>query len=838
MLYRGTFSDVNSNIYKVEIRTGSSTELYPITLASTSPVLIEGSSEGLFSAIKSRSCSINILCTEYIPDLYEPSSRGTRVRISTGGVDVVGDTLFYGYLTPVQYDQTYSNTMDVITLEAVDAISTSKDYKFSNDGTYKSMLQLFYNILSTTGYTGWFYAPETYSKVNNYNIMVSNDTFSILNYLSVSSANFIEDNEEQTPLSEYEVLEECLKYLGFSLVPSGDDVYLVDYKALVSNNVINYRKYKLNPNSPTISENTVVQAQIISLNPIQINLSNEAAGVPNISIDDIYNKIEISDNLYPIEDLVPDVLDNNNHISVTDEIQRLSGISGVNVSQWTNTETKTFLWWETDRKTTITGYDYQTLCKMNPSTGWKHFYYDTQASPRNRKDYELDDYYNPAVSAKSIYTNGIINKYVNTHCCLIQHYAHRKNEGKNNLPSSIDWSDVLTFFINNDTTPNFSIYDVDGFELPVLEYTTPESINFTPATGTSWLTIKGDLYYQYNGAKEDKKKLSIITGVGSSVSSDKLMYTTAPVDKSVDISAMNYINLYRKSSSDEYGTGYRMWKFKLKVGDKYWNGEEWTKIESTFYINYNNNPDGSNDEVVPAFAWASTVNNKNFKDKVGVDGYCIPITPADSVSGKLTLTIYTPSLISPDVIDLFRQFNGTISGSIPWSLLPPVIYAKDFEFGYVYTDSSVWYNAHDDEDKSDKVYIGNIDDNYVKDFDRIEFKVNTALSEKPISRSFVLRSENPDPTREWENLEMKEYVSTIRHINRDSAKTQEYNIIDNYLDHHSERKVIYECNLHNYYSPISIFDYSQYLDIDSALVVDTQSYDVANDNNRIKLIQF
>lgn len=817
MRYIGEFSDINGKVYTVEIRSGNDySTTIELLLATDSPVVISGVSDGLFSPIKSRSCSISIYSQEYYLDLYEPTSRGTRVKVWEGGKLNPVKVIFFGYLTPCSYDQTYSYG-DVITLEAIDAVSSCKDFKWVNDGTYKKCSQILLDILQTAGYTN-IWESCAYYMINDYNIGNQNP---LSGYLKLSSANFIEDDQEQTPLKEYEVLEQILQYIGYSLVPFGEDVYLIDYKSLASrNSMYFYNIYNTSKSQKTISE-------------ISIDLTNEAGGTPNISIDDIYNKISISDNLYQIEDIIPDMFDDINHISITDEIQRKDGVSGVNVTQWTNVETKNFLWWETDRKTTITGYDYQTICRLKPSTGWTHRYYLANTTPQNRADYEIevvdgDEYYDENTMNYSMYTQSIINKYINTQGCLIQHYAHRKNEGKNNLPASIDWTDILTFFINNDTTPNYSLYYVSGFELPVLEYQTSEAINFTPSTGTSWLTIKGDLYYQYNGAKQDKKTLSIVTGVSQgSKNTDPLIYTTAPVDKSVDINEMIYCGLNRKPSDEHYGEGYRMWKFKLQVGDKYWNGEQWTSIESTFYINYNNNPDGETDENIPSFSWCGTVNSHNFKDKVGVDGWCIPIYPSDNISGRLKLTIYTPCLISPDVLEQFKNIYQELFNSIPWYTLPPVIYCKDFEFGYVYTDSSVWYSNHDDEDKNDKVYTGWIDENYVNEFSDLEFKVNSAIPEKPISKSYVTVDLPSD----------KGYLKTLRHIVRNDAKTQEYNIIDNYLDHYSERKVIYECNLHGYFNPYDVFEYDG-LDIDSRLVIDTQSWDIRQNNNRIKLIQF
>ena len=98
-----------------------------------------------------------------------------------------------------------------------------------------------------------------------------------------------------------------------------------------------------------------------------------AGGESKIDIDDIYNKIEISDNLYEIEDICTDIFDDANHISVMDEIG-----GSVDGSQWVKTETKYFLWWVTSQTQDITGYDYQTICRLNSDSGWRHRYFIDQ----------------------------------------------------------------------------------------------------------------------------------------------------------------------------------------------------------------------------------------------------------------------------------------------------------------------------------------------------------------------------------------------------------------------------------------------------------------------------
>lgn len=792
MTFYGQFADVKDKKYYIEINTPSGSQEIDFQCGNT-PAVMTVSSGQIFSPIKSRSLTVEMFTLQYYFDLYEPSARGTTVKL----YDEDNRVYFRGFLTPLSFDQNWTYA-DTIELEAVDGISTAKDFKWTDNGQYNSFLDILISILGPCNYRGVLYIPDTY-KADSGQI-----NGRLCEYLRASSTNFIDDNEEHTPWTQYEVVEEICQFMGWSLCPDGDDIYLVDYRA-ENAGATTYSKYD-------IQTGNYLGTYTSPSTPTPITLQLQAPGSATIEIDDIYNKIEISDNLYEIKDLTSDIFDDGMHISITDE----KGL-GVDGSKWTNTETKKFLWWTTSQTTTITGYDYQTICRLNPSSGWTHRFY------RKSDLQELDNtngtgYYD--ADSNSIYTVGKINKYCNTLGCLIQHYAHRKEEGKNNLPSSIDWTDILTFFIADDTTPNFNVLNVDKFELPVLEYTTGESIVWKPSSGTSWITIAGDLYYQWNGTKYGDKNRSTL----NIVNKEAKFYSTSPVDKSVDIDECKYLGLYRNKNHSMYGLGFSMWKMKLQIGDKYWNGTNWTSTESTFYIKYNNNPDGDKDEYVSGYAWMDTVNNTNFKDKVGVDAYCIPIAATDGnapVTGSLKLTIYVPSIIPPELLEVFRQWYSDSYIDVNWTNIPPVIYCKDFELGYVYTDTSVWWNNHDDDNTEDKVYIGYINDDYVKTKDDIEFKLNTSLPEKPISRSFV-----STPTA---------YLKNMKHSTSGEYKVQEYNIVDLYLDHYSDRKVIYNQNVHGLFTPNSKFSKSQF---DGVLMIDSQSYNFRDNNNTVKFIAY
>lgn len=824
--YRGQFKNINEQTYTVTIEShipnpNQNTPYIELTFGE-SPCVITTDSDGIFSPIKSRSCTIELMTDSWLFDLYSPTAKGCVVTITKGL-----NTVFYGYLTPNSYDQSYTY-IDNISLEAVDAVSVLKEFKYSTVSTiptYQKVIDIIIRLLQEAGYSGMLYIPNSYTGYNG------SSNSGTINNIYVSEANFFDDDDEHTPWSQYEVLEELMRFLGWSLCPYGEDVYCVDYRMVKNSDNISYSSYEIETGERANAS--------LSLSSIQvINKESYAAGEPSLSIDEVYNKIEISDNLYEIEDIAPDIFDDDNHISANEEIPFY-----LDSRKWVTTTTKSHWFRPDEKETEITGYTYQTICRVNPKTNWKHHFYRMSSITNSTTPVEVinqdgKNYYDGDIGSDYIVTP--INKYCNTHGCLIQHFAYRKNEG-NILPTSLDWEDFLTFFVLNDkvnTNGSMNYQLLRKLEIPVLEYTVPEEVMFKPGSGKSWITIKGDLWYQYN-APYDDSNLHIVNTTSH-------LYTTAPVEKSSDIDEQKYLdfvhnrvlgfgmfwNMFFNSAGmelPEFGKGFEMWKMKVQLGDKYWNGTNWTTTDSTFYLPYSNNPSSSDmDEYMPAFAWASIVPNTDYTDKVGEQAYCIPIGANDASApsfGELKITVYTPLLFPKILLDLFDALGEDPMGIVSnnWSDYPVVVYCKDFEIGYVYTDNNQWYSQHNSNNaQSDDIIFTNVVNNdYVKDFPSLELKINTQQYNKPISRSFI----TSDTT----------YITSLKHRHSTSSKEQEKNLIDLYYDHYSEPKRIYECNLHQYLLPYARLTTTS---LGGTYVVDTQEFDLKANNIRIKIIEY
>jgi hypothetical protein len=829
-VYIGQFSDINDNIYHVTIDAHliSDSEEKSIDFGET-PCIIESSDEDLFAPIKSRSCTIEILTKEWMFDLYSPVAKGVSVKVKKGL-----NTVFFGYLTPNSYDQSYTY-IDNLTLEAVDAVSVLKDFKYSCQGSipaYLSVKDIILTLLRNAGYSGMLYVPNTLTGLNG------SSNANTFNNLTIGEGNFFDDDDEKTPWTQYEVLEEIMRFFGWSLCPDGDNVYIVDYRVIGRNNTTpTFLAYEI----PTGTQSS----NVTRTDNLNITKSTYAPGEPSLSMENAFNKIEISDNLYEIEEIAPDIFEEDTHISINEE-QPFS----LNQSKWVKTTVKS-RWLRPDEVSSqVTGYEYQTICRIKPETNWTHHFYRMSSlgsTPVEVINQDGKNYYDGDIG--SLYVNGPINHYMNTHGCLMQHYAYLKKDA-NLVPTSLDWEDLLTFFVVNDkvnTNGTINPATFRNLELPVLEYNVPEEVMFKPSSGTSWITISGELFYQYNDVKYGDKNKNTLNIVNTT----SHYYTTAPVEKSTDIDEMPFDLTTRSWVNDqtyypgwmgqvyrdytyilgEFGQGYKMWKMKVQLGDKYWNGTQWTSTDSTFYLSYNNDPAGDDEEYLPKFGWCHLVPNTTFRDKVGEDAYCIPIAAIDPnapAGGQLKITVYTPTFYPKEVLDFLTACVGggvDVSTFINcnWTDITPVIYCKDFEIGYVYTDTNEWYSQHksNESNSKDVLYTNIINDNYVNEFDTLELKINTQQKNRPISRSYITSNNG--------------YVYTIKHSLGDTYKEQEKNLVDQYYEHYSSPKRRFTCNINSKQNPYTKVTLAS---LGGRYVVNAQSIDLKRSNNTITLIEY
>ena len=856
MFYYANFEDINTTRYRLEINTseGGLSE-YELTL-SDNPVIINQEGSDLFSPIKGTTCTINIESDGGLFDLYTTDPQGVRVVVS----DLTnGYVIFRGYATPMQYSQDWT-TIDTLSLECVDCVSSLKEMQYlpvSGEKKYESL----YNIITSCfihafpeyedsifRWFRWYWPQHNFKAVNDFNF---NNTYDILYNMSFNEANFFDDDDEQTPWTYWEVLEEICKYFNVSLVCYKGAYWFVDYLyAATAGNAL-FWQFDLDNNlySVSLSKSMTFSPQDFS------------GGTSEVSTDDTYNLVAVNTNRYDIDEIVPDLYDEKKHVSINKE-ENFDNL----MATFTHTETS-FWWWNDD--TVTTKYVWKKYCRLSGALGtdplprsmWKHKWWfpndlDTPTLP-------WPYYYSTSMQAQSQFTVWPENKYINLLGATFCHYA--TIDGDVIRPTKLDWTPTIMFQVMTDTilpeSTNtkgyFKPIDIDNeiFEVPAFEFVDDHEMNYSPHDGVSWINFNGKLWYQANwNSRNDPnwsgRKEIIITDLKEK---KQKMY---PLDECTDFPAHTfYYEIYnantgntsllhprRLKADQNYGKGFELLKCKLQIGDNYWNGSSWTTTESTFYFRFTyelkEGTEGQSGkrhfESFAHLAWLPMVSNTDFEDKVDKEGYSIPIYPEDAICGKLKLTIYNPRLYPHG----YRACGSETyeNPNIGWYEWCPIVFMKDFSVDYIYTDETEWWLSEEIE-TDDIKYINETKDlfKYTKEN---TLKINTWQEQRPISKSFPILNFIYDP-QDPIHSKVTEYVTTIKDPSFYNVKQkQEYNIISRQLRHCSTPKKKYTCHRRTFYAPYSRVKLSDASELDGVFVIGSQEFNVKYRNNTVELIEF
>lgn len=304
MKYTGQFSNIDNKKYKVEIITnGSSASSTELTL-SDSPCTLEwnGEDDNLFKPIKYSSATFEYVSDGLFFDLYAATPMQNVVKLTDSSNNIV----WQGYVTPNVYDNEFDFSNTSSSIECIDGLAVLEYVDYSTIGGGAKKVVNFYEIIkhciskSNLTYKNLYISDNV--KVDNTQWFGSEITFiipdkSYLNICYVSECNFFD--EDDIPLKCSEVLEEICKYFNLTMYTEGQNIYMVDYCG-IKNNVNTYYCYNLSTDSCSL---------VTLSNTYNIGDSTNLIETTNISIGNTYNKFSVEADIYPFENMIPDLFD-------------------------------------------------------------------------------------------------------------------------------------------------------------------------------------------------------------------------------------------------------------------------------------------------------------------------------------------------------------------------------------------------------------------------------------------------------------------------------------------------------------------------------------------------
>lgn len=754
MIYSGIFRNINDEVIQVEIITSSGEGEVELMFSGESPVTITQSSDGLYSPIKSRSCTITIVAEGPYLDMYSASSHGTKVIVRN---QTTNKCLFFGYLTPCEYNQPYL-ILNEIELEAVDALSSLQDFRYTyqngESAELVSVSSILQNLLKdVAGYPGGIYMQKLAMQMKKGH----DDGFYPTQFEFIAEDMFFGDDEDDTKTC-YEVLEEICKYFCISACPLGEDVYFVDYEAVA--------KYDVNhswlPASNTLQYVNIIDKTVVEQSvPGYINETSYAGAEHDMELDKVYNKIKAEAETLEVDDdeLVYDPMNvaGRSTYYKTEEWGVLGKDnktyrSYTRLFEFKNNKAEN-AWgrWSTHNNTnTIYG---------GSGLGWvvsPAFINQHESISESRAEFPWP-------------SGGQLNQIAGQTCLPSQIFVY---EATKSIPAKIDWDDTLVFipqmqwlreFYTNRWTISenwgdmyhywWDFYEKSSLRYPVLTYESKRDIQFSPASEdyTNYLGFKGDILLQQNCTLDGFTYNVWMHESGTHNYSGWLF----PIKEA---GAKGYQIYHREPGQTDYNKGWPQIKMKLQIGDKYWNGSRWVKTECTFWINYHKENVSTENEQIIYGDWMKPVTNHTYLSNINEECFAIPITYSDGLHGRLKFDIYMPFIHY--TTGMFVTYNypsqgqnwywkGTdiIAGEVApapidyfdYKLTPPAIFMKDLSLELISApNGSPWYNFKDLEDDDDITYTNEIDSNNVIENDDLSFEINTYNKKVPISQSYIL----------------------------------------------------------------------------------------------------
>ena len=669
MLYWGKFKTFKNEMIRVEILTSDQDDSIRTErlFSGEAPVVIsQQSGDGIFSPIKSRSCTITIVAEGPYLDMYSGHSHGTSVKVYN---EKKNECLFFGYLTPCEYNQEYL-ALNEIELEAIDALSSLQDFKYRfQNGTSSELVSvasvLKYCLKTVAGYPGGIFIQKLAMQMKK----AHDEGFTPSEFEFIAEDLFMGEEDDDI-MSCYEVVEHICKFFGLTAVPLGEDVYLIDPEVIAKYDV----EHEWLPASDDLEFVDLVNKTTITKNvPGIINKKSYAGDDQNIELDKVFNKITAEAETKEVDDdeLVYDPMDvaGRSTYYKTEEW----GVVGKDSKTYhsytrlfefkNNKAENSFGRWQTHNNTnTIYG---------GSSLGWvvgPSFINQHESISESRAEFPWP-------------SGGQLNQIAGQTCLPAQLFVY---EATKSIPAKIDWDDMLIFipqmqwlreFYTNRWTLTenwgtmydywWDFYDKACLRYPVLTYESKRDIQFSPADDghINYLGFKGDLMLQQNFT-QDSFSYNIWTHESGTHNYSGWLFPAK------EAGGKEYQIYHRSPGQTDYNKGWPQIKMKLQIGDKYWNGSSWVKNECTFWIKYHKENVVSTDEKIVYCDWMTPVTNHTYLSNINEECFAIPIKYDDGLHGRLKFDIYMPFVHYTE--GMFVTYNWLVK-SLPRRLIISII---------------------------------------------------------------------------------------------------------------------------------------------------------------------
>lgn len=318
MLIKGSFKQQNilwevyfkSDLYpEVSLEIGSSpdglfeeNQNFQVYFSSDAVEVTTESPEDTFQPIIKHSAEVNLLTKTYIGQYFwSESPLDIRVEIFRNK-----EIIFSGFVTQGSYSQSYADCYDELNISCVDYLSVLEYYNYAdishNYDSYKtsatnvSFQKIFNNLLIDGLDFHLGKKSSLYYDQSKDSVFLKNTIFDDIEF---SELNFLGDDEDSVDTKE-DVLSKILTYLNLHIVQLGKDYLIFDWDFInnVSEGLSSY--IDLWDRSKTFTKTLLTSPDY----PELIKRFHYSSSSTNLSIADVYNKIQVNCKLDSTDDAI------------------------------------------------------------------------------------------------------------------------------------------------------------------------------------------------------------------------------------------------------------------------------------------------------------------------------------------------------------------------------------------------------------------------------------------------------------------------------------------------------------------------------------------------------
>lgn len=777
MIYQGIFEDINGNRHL--LRIGTTGEVQTLNFGGSPFVTSMDESDGnIYTPVKCQAGTIGLVAvdTDYMFGLYTGDAHGMPVTLYKGEVVNPAKVEWVGYVTPSLYDIGYTHYVEDLDVDCVDGLATLEQYKYKPIGTNAEIVSLLDLVRHCVAKCGCYsmMVLSTATKLG------SSDARDLWQSCRISERNFLsQDKEEKDGEGDKtykEVLESVCMWMGVTAMAYGDTVYFIDYDAL--------QNASANTSIIVDVAGGNVTTGTMALPGYTITGSSYASADTNLSLDKVYTKVTVKDELNEYDDILGDIFDGAENITADDPTLRQNKLptslilSAANYYQPTTGDNILYA--------ILKSGDYYSavFLKYYKPKGLHLYNYTTGSG-------------NPSTSA---YANSV--NYTNTQnadgAFLVRAYVVKLNN-----TDPWDWSAVVPGFYTRSLEGLININDIHSVTFDDYIFMTNHSTNHisnaNQASFPYFRTDNSDNSALFGGVRGRL----VISGEIIWHMWDEYMY---PVPEKIDYNGgRNKVN-----AQDGYLLA------KLEWGNQFWNGRTWVNSNTTTFKLPYLLREVTYDDIM--YNPLGIVNNVTWTLGTDASGYAITMPHNGSILyGKPALTIYKPT-------DMGVSFETVF------------LALKNFKIEAVITNPN--FDTKMDEDT---VYTNIIDTRNAEEMDEITFSVTTWDNKKPNLSSVAYVDANNADVMRWVDttyhtaLAADETGSTrYDGSTSDGTMRQEEHMVFRLVQQYSEPAKVLDITMNEQLSPTQIVTESN---LNTAFIVDKINVDYRYQQFTYKLIE-